>query len=28
LLKQIDASAKSARFGDPADLDKVRELLA
>jgi [acyl-carrier-protein] S-malonyltransferase len=28
LLKQIDPSARSARFGDPADLDKVRELLA
>lgn len=28
LLKQIDPSAKSAKFGDPADLDKVRELLA
>ncbi len=28
LLKQIDAAAKSAKFGDPADLDKVRELLA
>jgi [acyl-carrier-protein] S-malonyltransferase len=28
LLKQIDAAAKSAKFGDPADLEKVRELLA
>ncbi len=28
LLKQIDASAKSAKFGDPADLEKVRELLS
>jgi [acyl-carrier-protein] S-malonyltransferase len=28
LLKQIDAAARSARFGDPADLEKVRELLA
>lgn len=28
LLKQIDAAAKSARFGDPADLEKVGELLA
>lgn len=28
LLKQIDAAARSARFGDPADIDKVKELLA
>lgn len=28
LLKQIDAAARSAKFGDPADLEKVRELLA
>lgn len=28
LLKQIDAGARSAKFGDPADLEKVRELLA
>jgi len=28
LLKQIDPSAKSARFGDPADLEKVKELLS
>ncbi|MBA3975186.1 MAG: [acyl-carrier-protein] S-malonyltransferase [Candidatus Solibacter sp.] len=27
LLKQIDAAARSAKFGDPADLEKVRELL-
>ena len=28
LLKQIDPLASSAKFGDPADLEKVRELLA
>jgi [acyl-carrier-protein] S-malonyltransferase len=28
LLKQIDAAARSARFGDPADMEKVKELLA
>jgi len=28
LLTQIDPSAKSAKFGDPADLDKVKELLS
>lgn len=28
LLKQIDAAARSAKFGDPADLEKVKELLA
>lgn len=28
LLKQIEPSAKSAKFGDPADLEKVHELLA
>jgi [acyl-carrier-protein] S-malonyltransferase len=28
LLKQIDAAARSAKFGDPADLEKVRELLS
>lgn len=28
LLKQIEPAAKSAKFGDPADLEKVHELLA
>lgn len=28
LLKQIDPLASSAKFGDPADLEKVRELLS
>ena len=28
LLKNIDATRRSARFGEPADLEKVRELLA
>lgn len=28
LLKQIDPGVKSAKFGDPADLEKVHELLA
>jgi [acyl-carrier-protein] S-malonyltransferase len=28
LLKNIDATRRSAKFGDPADLEKVRELLA
>jgi [acyl-carrier-protein] S-malonyltransferase len=27
LMKQIDAAVKTAKFGDPADLEKVRELL-
>lgn len=27
LMKQIDPSVKTAKFGDPADLEKVRELL-
>jgi [acyl-carrier-protein] S-malonyltransferase len=28
LLKNIDATRRSAKFGEPADLEKVRELLA
>lgn len=28
LLKNIDSTRRTAKFGDPADLDKVRELLA
>jgi [acyl-carrier-protein] S-malonyltransferase len=28
LLKQIDPARRSARFGDPYDLEKIRELLA
>jgi len=28
LLKNIDATRRCARFGEPADLEKVRELLA
>ena len=28
LLKQIEPAAKSAKFGDPADLEKVNELLS
>jgi [acyl-carrier-protein] S-malonyltransferase len=28
LLRNIDPARRSARFGEPADLEKVRELLA